>query len=321
MRARAALRSPAVLALALAGLLAASWTPAPAAAATGAATVPAAASGTTGAALRQVTLTVRVHLRNAAASGARVQLQVPLLSSGLDAYQSVGQEWLPGAGAVEEEASGARSASYDVQVAGGSSLDLVQRYRLTLHAAGAWAGEPPSAADLAAEPGVEASDPRLLALAGRLTEGAGDEAARAARILRYVHDALRYDPASPAAGQGALAGWLAGSGTCTEFARLFVALARAAGVPARIVNGELLLDAAGRPAAGAFRSVVRHEWAEFWLPGSGWIPVDPTFSASAGRGFAVAAYVAENRGDRPVTGSAWGGRIQASVEITVTAGW
>jgi transglutaminase-like putative cysteine protease len=53
---------------------------------------------------------------------------------------------------------------------------------------------------------------------------------------------------------------------------LFCALARAAGVPSI-------------PAAGALvnrnRQVTRHYWAEFWIDGFGWIPLDPALGAGA----------------------------------------
>jgi transglutaminase-like putative cysteine protease len=55
-------------------------------------------------------------------------------------------------------------------------------------------------------------------------------------------------------------------------ALLFCALARAAGIPAQPVSG-VLVDRA--PAT------FRHFWAEFWIDGAGWIPVDPALGAGA----------------------------------------
>jgi transglutaminase-like putative cysteine protease len=55
-------------------------------------------------------------------------------------------------------------------------------------------------------------------------------------------------------------------------ALLFCALARAAGVPSQPVSG-VLVDR----TPGAFR----HFWAEFWIDGMGWIPVDPALGAGA----------------------------------------
>ena len=53
---------------------------------------------------------------------------------------------------------------------------------------------------------------------------------------------------------------------------LFCALARASGIPAIPVAG-VLID--------RFRNTATHYWAEFWLDGFGWIPVDPALGAGA----------------------------------------
>ncbi len=57
-----------------------------------------------------------------------------------------------------------------------------------------------------------------------------------------------------------------GEASCNGKSRLFVALARAAGIPARLVGG-LILD------AGTKR--VSHQWVEAWVGGH-WVPYDPT---------------------------------------------
>jgi hypothetical protein len=54
---------------------------------------------------------------------------------------------------------------------------------------------------------------------------------------------------------------------------LFCALARAAGIPTRPIAG-ILVD--------SYRNTQKHYWAEFWIDGLGWIPVDPLFGAGKG---------------------------------------
>jgi transglutaminase-like putative cysteine protease len=53
---------------------------------------------------------------------------------------------------------------------------------------------------------------------------------------------------------------------------LFCALARAAGIPAIPDAGVLILRS---------RGTRRHYWAEFWIDGFGWVPVDPALGAGA----------------------------------------
>ncbi len=59
-------------------------------------------------------------------------------------------------------------------------------------------------------------------------------------------------------------------GKCADISSIFVALARAAGVPAR----EILGIRQGKKAVQDI-SKWQHCWAEFYLPGYGWVPVDP----------------------------------------------
>jgi len=61
-----------------------------------------------------------------------------------------------------------------------------------------------------------------------------------------------------------------GGGKCADISAVFVTLARAAGIPARDVYGLRLAD----PKSGDVTSAY-HCWAEFYLPGTGWVPVDP----------------------------------------------
>jgi transglutaminase-like putative cysteine protease len=64
-------------------------------------------------------------------------------------------------------------------------------------------------------------------------------------------------------------------GVCQDFAHLAVAVLRSAGVPARYVSGYLeTRPAPGRPRLqGADAS---HAWASVFVPGSGWVDLDPT---------------------------------------------
>ena len=60
------------------------------------------------------------------------------------------------------------------------------------------------------------------------------------------------------------------SGKCADISSVYVALARNIGVPAREVFGIRLGKKATQDITGDY-----HCWAEFYLPGTGWVPVDP----------------------------------------------
>ena len=59
-------------------------------------------------------------------------------------------------------------------------------------------------------------------------------------------------------------------GKCADISSIYVALSRAAGVPSREIFG---IRQGKKPIQDVRKW--QHCWAEFYLPGSGWIPVDP----------------------------------------------
>lgn len=63
------------------------------------------------------------------------------------------------------------------------------------------------------------------------------------------------------------------SGSCRDFAWLFIETARALGLAARFVSGYLCEPSA---APGAIAAGSTHAWAEIYLPGAGWKGFDPT---------------------------------------------
>lgn len=78
------------------------------------------------------------------------------------------------------------------------------------------------------------------------------------------------------------------SAVCMEFTDLFIALARAAGIPAREINGYAYTrDPRRRPLSLARLSGdVLHSWPEYYDSEQGWIPVDPTWeSTTRGRDY------------------------------------
>lgn len=65
-------------------------------------------------------------------------------------------------------------------------------------------------------------------------------------------------------------------GFCEHFASSFTALMRLAGVPARVVTGYLGGEMNPMADYMIVRQASAHAWAEVWLPGQGWVRVDPT---------------------------------------------
>ncbi|MCB1897981.1 transglutaminase TgpA family protein [Cognatazoarcus halotolerans] len=72
-------------------------------------------------------------------------------------------------------------------------------------------------------------------------------------------------------------------GFCEHFASAFVFIARAAGVPARIVTGYQGGEQNPVDHSIVVRQSDAHAWAEVWLKGHGWVRVDPTAESSPSR--------------------------------------
>jgi hypothetical protein len=118
---------------------------------------------------------------------------------------------------------------------------------------------------------LPSDDPKIRALAERIVAGRTSVLARARAVYDWVLENTRRDPRVAGCGTGDVDRALAArSGKCADIGSVFVALARAAGVPAREVFGLRL----GRPGETDL-SEGHHCWAEFYLPGTGWVPVDP----------------------------------------------
>jgi transglutaminase-like putative cysteine protease len=131
------------------------------------------------------------------------------------------------------------------------------------------------AAELGASQAVQINDD-IRAIAARETKGKDSVAAKARALYDWVHGHMQYDKSVPGWGLGDIPYCLkVGKGNCTDFHTLFIALARASGIPARWNMGFPLAYGDGRAAGGAPQQVAGyHCWAEFYAPGAGWVPVD-----------------------------------------------
>ncbi len=90
----------------------------------------------------------------------------------------------------------------------------------------------------------------------------------ARKIYRHIHEKMHYEM---------VGGWDVapkvlerGSGSCSEYSFVYIAMCRAAGLPARYV-GSLVV----RRDHASFDDVF-HRWVEVFLPPYGWIPIDPS---------------------------------------------
>ncbi len=107
-------------------------------------------------------------------------------------------------------------------------------------------------------------------LAARAVAGRSTALEKARAIYDYVINHMRYDKTGEGWGRGdTLYACAAKKGNCTDFHSLFLSMARSQGIPARFEIGfPLPEDQRAGQIAGY------HCWADFYVQGYGWVPVD-----------------------------------------------
>jgi transglutaminase-like putative cysteine protease len=132
---------------------------------------------------------------------------------------------------------------------------------------------------------VQSNDPSIRRLADSIIGGAASTEDRIARILRWLEHNVEKAPLDVFSALDVLQQRKA---ECQGHAYLYTALARAAGVPTRIVNGLVYSE--------ELRGFLYHSWAES-LVGSHWQVVDPTFGQTVADATHIKLVEGENLAD------------------------
>lgn len=129
-------------------------------------------------------------------------------------------------------------------------------------------------------------NPRSLELARQLRDEVATDADYVRRVLQMFNtEDFVYTLKPPRLGGQVIDEFLFTSrrGFCEHFASSFAFLMRAAGVPSRVIAGYQGGDFNPLNNTLAVRQYDAHAWVEVWLPGQGWVRVDPTSAVAPQR--------------------------------------
>ncbi|RSV20659.1 transglutaminase family protein [Sphingomonas sp. ABOLG] len=153
-----------------------------------------------------------------------------------------------------------------------------------------------------------AADAEIADFATRAADGTDIPALH--RLNHAVRDRFADDCGRPEAGLAVTDAFARDALTARDMAQVFIAAARAIGVPARYVSGYCDLAGDHRPTP--------HGWAEAWQEGLGWVGFDPWLGQSPEEHHVRVAVALDAAQAAPVAGSRLGdGREALEVDVTV----
>ncbi len=120
-------------------------------------------------------------------------------------------------------------------------------------------------------------------------------------LLVQLNEHMTFDIDPTNTGTSAKEAFALKRGVCQDYAHIFIACARSAGVPARFVSGHFLrTDGEADQEAG-------HAWAEAFVPKLGWVGFDSTNGICTTDAHARVAIGLDYLGAAPIRGTRYGG--------------
>lgn len=138
---------------------------------------------------------------------------------------------------------------------------------------------------------VESDNEQMIALAKKIVGEETNPYKQARLIYDWVVDNMDYQYPPPNRDWRALSALRTRRGDCAVYSFLFSALCRATGIPARAIAGHVIF---------VNNYVSMHFWAEFYVPGYGWFPIDANYGDVQVEGFQPKEFYFGNMDNRHI---------------------
>jgi transglutaminase-like putative cysteine protease len=157
------------------------------------------------------------------------------------------------------------------------------------------------------------ADARLQAFAAEVRAMGDTPLKRMHALLTTVHERVEFDCDPTDVATSAAEAFAINKGVCQDLAHIFIACARAMGLPARYVSGHLARS------DGQIDQAASHAWCEAYVEDLGWVGFDPANGISPTEAYVRVAIGLDYLGAAPVRGSRYGGegeRMDVKLRVT-----
>jgi transglutaminase-like putative cysteine protease len=141
-------------------------------------------------------------------------------------------------------------------------------------------------------------------------------AAAARDLCARIHADFAYRPGSTSIATGVHEVLERREGVCQDFAHLVIACLRSMGLPARYVSGYVETE----PAPGTEKlegADASHAWASTFVPGHGWLDLDPTNGAVPDDRYVVTAWGRDYADVAPIKGVIYSAGLSQELVVAV----
>ncbi|MBN9040498.1 MAG: transglutaminase [Rhizobiales bacterium 62-47] len=131
------------------------------------------------------------------------------------------------------------------------------------------------------------------------------------KLMVRLNADMTFDPDPTHSGTSAVEAFTLKRGVCQDYAHIFIACARKAGIAARFVTGHF------RRIDGIVHQDAGHAWAEAFVPKLGWVGFDPANGICTTDAHVRVAIGLDYLGAAPVRGARYGGGLE-TMHVAVT---